>query len=96
MPPGSIVIHGGAAGADTIAGELAREYGLDVDEYQADWESFGRRAGPIRNARMLTFGKPDVVYAFHMNDSSGTRDMVTKAHAAKVPCHVVTAGGSES
>jgi hypothetical protein len=30
----------------------------------AEWERLGRKAGPIRNQRMLEEGKPDLVVAF--------------------------------
>jgi hypothetical protein len=48
-----------------------------VETYEADWESHGRAAGPIRNAKMLIEGKPDYVIAFP--GGYGTLDMKKKA-----------------
>lgn len=78
---GSVVIHGGARGADQIAGVVARRLGLLVEVCRADWHQYGRAAGPIRNQLILEQGKPDYVLAFHSNlaYSKGTADMVRRA-----------------
>lgn len=91
-PPGTVVIHGAAAGADYFAGVAATRLGFKVETYPADWTKYGRAAGPIRNTQMLSQGKPDEVHAFHDNIdmSKGTRDMVFKARAAGVPTVVHT------
>ena len=52
LPDDAVVIHGGAAGADRLAGEAARARGLTVEVYWADWATHGKAAGPIRNAVM--------------------------------------------
>lgn len=77
------VIHGAARGADTLAHEWAAHHEIPVDVYPADWQAHGRAAGPIRNARMLEEGKPDVVVAF--KGGRGTADMVRRARASGVP-----------
>lgn len=91
LPPGTIIVHGGARGADTIAGEVARRLGFEVRRYPADWDRFGKGAGPIRNAQMLREehrpSEPiDMVLAFSKNfaASRGTADMVRKAEAARI------------
>lgn len=76
------VIHGAARGADTLAGRVARELGIEVYEYPADWNAHGRRAGPIRNEKMLREGKPDLVVAFP--GGIGTADMVNRAWKAGI------------
>jgi hypothetical protein len=47
----SVVLHGGASGADTIASEWCKLRGVWQVEYPADW-SLGKAAGPMRNGRM--------------------------------------------
>jgi hypothetical protein len=86
----SVVIHGAARGADSIAGEIAEEMGVRVEDYLAEWDKFGRAAGPIRNQQMLDEGKPDLVLAFHpdISKSKGTADMVRRAQKAGVPTKV--------
>jgi len=59
-----IVIHGGCRGADTLTENAARELGLVTKIEYADWDKFGKSAGPIRNTKMLTRYKPDLVVAF--------------------------------
>jgi hypothetical protein len=71
------VIEGGAAGADRHGREWAERNGVPVETYAADWNRYGRAAGPIRNGQMLLHGKPDVVLAFPGGD--GTADMVRRA-----------------
>ncbi|MHB1524969.1 MAG: DUF2493 domain-containing protein [Candidatus Dormibacteria bacterium] len=91
MPLGSVVIVGGATGADTLAEVAARAAGLQCEVYPADWGLYGRRAGPIRNRAMLREGRPDVVVAFHADlwGSRGTADMVRVAQAAGLPVWLV-------
>lgn len=91
LPPGSVVIHGGCRGADTMAGIAAQAFGFAVIEYKANWEDYGPRAGPVRNQLMLDYGKPDLVIAFHHDlvKSCGTRDMVTRARKARLPVEVL-------
>jgi hypothetical protein len=81
----SAVIHGGATGADTLAGEWAALRGIPVEVYPADWRRYGRMAGPMRNQRMLTDGAPDLVVAFP--GGAGTADMVRRATDAGVPVY---------
>lgn len=62
--PISVVIEGGASGADLMARNWAVQNGVPVETFDAEWEKHGRAAGPIRNRRMLEEGKPDVIVAF--------------------------------
>ena len=80
LPPGSTVVHGGARGLDSVAGRLAAKRGLKVEVHPADW-SQGRGAGPARNQDMVDLGA-DAVYAFPVEGSKGTWDLVRRAEAA--------------
>jgi len=85
LPSSTIIIHGGAKGADSIAGRFASSFGMEVREYKADW-SIGKAAGVIRNTEMLEGEQPDVVVYFHNNleGSKGTKNMVEQAEKAGV------------
>lgn len=74
------LIHGGAKGADTLAGEWGEVRGLTVVEYEADWAQYGRAAGPVRNAAMLDSG-PSLVMGFHdaIETSKGTKNCLEQA-----------------
>lgn len=71
----SIIIHGAARGADSLASSVAKQLGIPVLKFPALWEKYGRAAGPIRNQQMLDEGDPNFVLAFHddIEHSKGTR-----------------------
>lgn len=73
------VIEGGALGADEWAAMWAEMTETPRQRFKANW-SLGRKAGPIRNQRMIDEGKPDLVVAFP--GGRGTADMVKRAKAA--------------
>ena len=97
-----VLIHGGANGADKLAGEAAREMcGYSVPKEQvlantpeirvfpANWNLYGKAAGFIRNQQMLDEGKPDLVLAFWDGESRGTKMMIDLAKKAGVPVKVI-------
>lgn len=75
------VIHGDATGADRLAKLWAQMNDVEDIPYPADW-TMGRRAGPIRNERMLKESMPDGVIAF--TGGAGTMNMVRLARSAGV------------
>jgi len=89
------VIEGGARGADRIAASWAvgRVFaGVEHERYPADWNLYGKAAGPYRNEYMLRHGKPDVAWGFLDKDlphSRGSHDMAMKCVAAGVPTYIV-------
>ena len=85
LPSGTVVIHGGAAGADSLADLYARQNGLETEAYPADWNKYGRGAGPVRNKQMLDEGRPTEVVAFVADptNSPGTANMVLQALARR-------------
>ncbi len=96
------VIHGGAKGADMLAGIVAHGLGFAVEVYEADWKRDGKAAGPMRNTRMLYAGQPERGLAFGalwrrsmgMWKRTGTGDMVSKMLCAKVPVRWVAEPGA--
>jgi hypothetical protein len=79
----TLLIEGGALGADRLAREWARLRGVPHETEDADWNHYGHAAGLIRNSVMLAKWKPEAVVAFKGNN--GTADMVAKAEAAGLP-----------
>jgi hypothetical protein len=88
----SVVIHGMARGADRLADHWAACNRIPAYRFHAAWTQYGNAAGPIRNARMLAKGQPDLVVAFP--GAAGTKDMIRKALAAKVEVKKVYADGT--
>ena len=76
----TIIIHGGARGADSLAGNLATSLKMKVIKFPADWDKYGKAAGVLRNQQMLDEGYPDLVVYFHkdIENSKGTRDMLKR------------------
>lgn len=87
MLPKIVVVHGGAAGVDARADEAARAIGLEVDVWKADWERYGRRAGPLRNRQMVA--SCDFLYAFWDGLSRGTASAIQAAVDQDVPFEIV-------
>ena len=85
----SVIISGEAKGFDSLARVYAEAFGKEYIGFPADWETHGKRAGPIRNAQMLTEGKPDIVVAFLRKDSKGTKNMIDQALKAGVEVKVI-------
>lgn len=81
------IVEGEARGADRIAPHEARLAGMEVIAMPADWEKYGRAAGPIRNQEMLDIGAPSLVVFFHndLSRSKGTADMVRRAERQGIP-----------
>jgi hypothetical protein len=81
------VIHGGAKGADTFAGEWAKARNIPVTVYLADWSQYGKAAGIIRNNKMLDTS-PDVVILFMNGVSRGTKHTLAGAQSRGIEFHV--------
>jgi hypothetical protein len=77
--PITLLVQGGARGADTLAKRWAQEHNIPVQQYDAEWEKYGRAAGFIRNSQMLHDTDPDLVVAFP--GGPGTLNMVQQAKA---------------
>ena len=73
----SLVISGGANGADTLGEKWAKENGLDIIVFPADWKMYGKRAGFVRNNDIIY--TCDVCVAFWDGQSKGTEDSIRKA-----------------
>lgn len=68
-------------GADRMARKFGAWADIPVETFPADW-SLGKKAGPIRNRKMIEKGKPDLVVAFE--GGRGTANMVEQARAAGI------------
>lgn len=84
----TLVISGGAAGADTLAERFACERKLPQRIHRAQWAMHGRSAGPIRNR--LIVNDCDALVAFWNGRSAGTRSAIKMARARSgVTVHVI-------
>lgn len=81
------IVSGGASGADKLGEVFAQEYKLPVKRFPADWKTFGRAAGPIRNSHMAKYGSHLV--AFWDGKSRGTANMMKLADENGLICKTV-------
>jgi hypothetical protein len=82
LEPGDVIVHGGAPGADSLAGDISgRVLGHDVEVHPAQWSKYGKAAGPIRNQEMLDSG---IQFAIGFAGGRGTDDMTNRLIKANV------------
>jgi hypothetical protein len=92
LPRGTLIVSGGADGVDSWAIEIASSLGLETIVFQPDWERLGRKAGPIRNAKIVAH--VDELAAFWDGRSRGTLNTVVLATNASVPVKVFDSAGN--
>ena len=75
------IVSGGCRGADTLGERYASEHGIPIKVFPADWKTWGRAAGPIRNRQMAEFASAGhgILIAFWDGKSRGTASMIRLA-----------------
>ena len=81
-----VIVSGCASGADAIGEQYAKENGFKVEKYPADWERYGRSAGPRRNKQMAEVC--DCVICFWDGKSKGTKSMISYAKEYGKPIRI--------
>jgi hypothetical protein len=81
------LVTGCAKGADALAIQFAREYGINIYKYPADWDTHGKAAGYIRNTEMAN--DSDVLIAFWDGQSRGTKHMIETMQKQNKDVYVV-------
>ncbi len=81
-----IIISGGASGADALGERYALENGFMIERYPADWQKYGRSAGPKRNKQMAE--ACDLVICFWDGKSRGTKSMIECARNSGKPVRI--------
>lgn len=72
-----IIISGHCCGVDAIAEEYAEIKKFKTMIFPAEWDKFGRAAGPARNKKMVEAS--DIVIAFWDEKSKGTKSLISLA-----------------
>jgi hypothetical protein len=83
----TVVIHGGARGADALSAEWARLRKIPCEVFEADWDKHKKAAGILRNIEMLRDGKPDCCIAFP--GGKGTAHMLGLMRKSGLPLLVI-------
>jgi len=71
------LISGTADGVDRLAERWAIENSIDVEQHPADWDKWGRAAGPIRNKEMADCAEACIIVWDKV--SKGTKNMMMQA-----------------
>lgn len=90
--PELVIVHGACPdGADAMADMWAQDYEFPVERHPADWDGFGKAAGFIRNAEMVSLGA-DACLAFYKRGAGnkGTDHCASQAEKAGIPVRRVT------
>lgn len=82
-----IIISGNAKGADKLGEKFANENNYEISLHPANWDTYGKGAGYIRNSIMGKEG--DVLVAFWDMESKGTRHMINLANEYNKKVYVV-------
>jgi hypothetical protein len=87
---GLVIVAGAATGVDRSFLDAAVGLGVAAEPHPADWERFGRGAGPIRNQVMVDLGARFAL-AVHRDlaGSLGTGDCVRRCLAARIPVWLI-------
>lgn len=89
------VVCGMAVGADRLGMKWAIANNIPVKEMPADWHTYGKGAGPVRNRAMAAYA--DAAIILWDGQSSGTRNMIDEMMRVKKPYHIgITRNNIES
>ena len=76
-----VIVSGCASGANALGERYAKENGFKVEKYPADWKTYGKSAGPMRNKQMAEVC--DYVICFWDGKSRGTKSIIAYAKELK-------------
>lgn len=68
------VVCGTAKGVDTLGEEWAHSRDIPVKYFPADWDKYGKKAGPLRNKEMAEYA--DAAVIIWDGQSRGTKNMI--------------------
>jgi hypothetical protein len=71
----TMVVSGGAKGADSLAESWADKCGIPTKVFKPDWQKYGRGAGMIRNKDIIE--NCDECVAFWDGKSKGTENSIS-------------------
>ena len=82
-----VIVSGAARGADSLGERYAKERGLFIQQFPANWNRYGKKAGYIRNKEMAQYANGLV--AFWDGSSRGTKLMIELAKQYQLPMRVI-------
>lgn len=86
------VVSGAARGVDTLGEEWAEVHKIPIKRFPANWNTHGKKAGPLRNIEMAEYA--DALIAIWDGESRGTKHMIDEATKHGLQVFVYTADGA--
>ena len=86
------IVSGHARGADSLGERFAKTYGYPLKIFPADWDTYGKSAGVIRNEQMAKYASEadrGILVAFPLGESRGTRNMIKLAKQYELEVDVI-------
>ena len=80
------VVSGTANGVDRLGEQWARDNNIPYKRFPANWDHYGKAAGPIRNREMAEYA--DAAIVVWNGSSSGTKNMIQEMTKREKPCKV--------
>lgn len=84
------IVSGGAEGPDKLGEVYANANQIPIKHFLADWKTFGKSAGPIRNIEMGDYA--DALIAIWDGESAGTRQMISYAQKKRLKIFIKITG----
>lgn len=81
-----VFVSGTCRGADLLGEKYAIENGFEVERYPADWDRYGKSAGPKRNETMARIS--DFVICFWDGESKGTKSLINYVNKLNKPLRI--------
>ena len=83
----TVIVSGGAKGADTLAREFAEKNDIKLTEFKPDYEQYGRGAPIRRNKKIVEYS--DQIIAFWDGESRGTKNTIDIAEKQDKPVTII-------
>ena len=80
------VVSGCARGVDRLGESVAKDNGIPIRQFPANWELYGKSAGAIRNKDMANYA--DALIAIWDGKSPGTKNMLNIAKKKGLQIHI--------
>ena len=74
----TLVVSGGAKGADSLGEEYANANNIPTKIFLPDWDKYGKSAGMLRNSDIIN--EAEIIVAFWDGESKGCKDAIAKAN----------------
>lgn len=86
------IVSGHCSGADICGEKFAMKFHYPLKIFPAEWDKYGKAAGPIRNEQMAKYATEadrGILVAFPIGESKGTKNMIKLAKQYGLEVNVI-------